>query len=306
MKKLHLGDFDNYEVFGGVYHCFGNEIMKCFTSDSAMVYVPWNVTNAASIVSCISVLSKYFAIFPMSEMSMRHNILLDVTRKANLLQDEYFFDLISPPKLKVIQNEVARFSSAMSCPSQVTGLLLLLDKKFGLDNIDYVCFKVLGCHHSSYSSSKFDKGFGMTVGGFFFPCFENDDSFSKGRLVDNILMKEQYTDSKRSDTETSVPSSSESDIFYAVKHKRRKFPSFFHDDESDGDDSYGGYDNVSSLKDAEDVISVGDSSSSDENINNAVRPGRVVLDHVQEDNEIQLMPLISDDDTTESHGRHGR
>ena len=60
------------------------------------------------------------------------------------------------------------------------------------------------------------------------------------------------------------------------------------------------------MKDAEDVISVGDSSSSDENINYAVRPGQVVLDHVQVDNEIQLMPLISDDDTTESDGRHGR
>lgn len=116
MKKLHLGDLDNYEVFGGVYHCFGNEIMKCFTSDSAMVYVPWNVTNAASIVSCISVLSKYFAIFPMSEMSMRHNILLDVTRKANLLQDEYFFDLISPPKLKVFRMKLQAFPVQCHAP----------------------------------------------------------------------------------------------------------------------------------------------------------------------------------------------
>ena len=46
--------------------------------------------------------------------------------------------------------------------------LHLLDSIYGLKNIDYVCLKVLGCHHSQYED---DGGiaFGLNLGGYFCP-----------------------------------------------------------------------------------------------------------------------------------------
>ncbi len=97
MKKMHMGNFDAYELFDGVYHCFGDTQISCYASASASIYVPWSTTNAAAIMSSIEELSKYFAIYPLSGLNMKHNILLDVTIKARELNQEYLFELHSPP-----------------------------------------------------------------------------------------------------------------------------------------------------------------------------------------------------------------
>ncbi len=66
-----MGVFDDYELFEGVYHCFGNTQCPCYTSAFAGIYVPWCATNADAIISLIDVLSKYFAIYPLTGMNMK-------------------------------------------------------------------------------------------------------------------------------------------------------------------------------------------------------------------------------------------
>ncbi len=139
-----MGRFHDYELFDGVYHCFEDTQSTCYTSASASIYVPWSTTNAAAIISSISELSKYFAIYPLTTMNMKHNILLDVTIKANEIQNQYFFQMDFPPLLKGIQNMVAKCNESIQCPSEVTYILQMLNNKYGLDNIWYVCLKVLG------------------------------------------------------------------------------------------------------------------------------------------------------------------
>ncbi len=166
-----MGIFDDYEL-EGVYHCLGDTQCPCYTSASASIYVPWSATNAGAVISLIEVLSKYFAIYPLTGMNMKQNILLDATIKANELHSQYYFEMDSPPQLKSIQNMVARHNEFLQCPPEVTYILQLLNDKYGLNNVDYVCLKVLGCHDASYTSSAHVEGFGMTVDGYFFPCFQ--------------------------------------------------------------------------------------------------------------------------------------
>ncbi len=85
-----MGTFDDYELFEGVYHCLGDTQFPCYTSASASIYVPWSATNAGAIISSIKELSKYFAIYPLTGMQMKQNILLDVTIKANQLRRDFF------------------------------------------------------------------------------------------------------------------------------------------------------------------------------------------------------------------------
>ncbi len=113
MKKICMGRFHDYELFDGVYHCFGDTQSTCYTSASASIYVPWSTTNSAAIISSISELLKYFAIYPLTTMNMKHNILLDVTIKANEIQNQYFFQMDSPPLLKSILYMVAKFNESI-------------------------------------------------------------------------------------------------------------------------------------------------------------------------------------------------
>ncbi len=86
-----MGTFDDYELFEGVYHCLGDTKSTCYTSACDSIYVLRAETNAGAVISSIDVLSKYFAIYPLTGMKMKQNILLDVTIKANELSTEHYF-----------------------------------------------------------------------------------------------------------------------------------------------------------------------------------------------------------------------
>ncbi len=122
---------------------------------------------------------KVFAIYPLNGKTLKQSILLDVTFKANDLQSKFYYEMDSPPKLRVIQNGAANNNECFQCPPDVTNNLQMLNNKYGLNNVDYVCVKVLGCHHASYVNSEHVEGFGMTVGGFFFLSFKKQDELIK-------------------------------------------------------------------------------------------------------------------------------
>ena len=80
MNKIQMGRFDDNELSDGVYHCFGDTQSTCYTSASANIYVPWSATNATAIISLIDVLSKYFAIYPLTGMNMKQTFYLMVSQ----------------------------------------------------------------------------------------------------------------------------------------------------------------------------------------------------------------------------------
>ena len=292
MNKIRMGTFADYELFEGVYHCYRNTQSTCYTSASASIYVPWTAENAAAIVSSIDKLSKYFAIYPLMGMNMKQSILLDVTIEANELQPTYYFKMDSPPKFSEIQNVVASHNYSLRCPSEVTNILQLLNDKYGLNNVDYVCFKVLGRHHAWYSKSARVEGFGMTVGGFFFPCFKKHDE-SLEFAVHDWSVKKQLFESKLSSGDLSGESSSESEdvVFVKRKSRRNKFASYFDTDSS------------SSKKE---VFTLDDSSSSHELSVDSLRPVDQIFVPEQEDEDVTHLRKISDDDCTNIHGSCGR
>ena len=65
----------------------------------------------------------------------------------------------------------------------------MLNNKYDLDNIGYLCLKVLDCHHALYTSSAHVEKFGMRVGGFFFPCFEKHDDSRISAFCDYLVKK---------------------------------------------------------------------------------------------------------------------
>ena len=84
--------------------------------------------------------------------------------------------------------------------------LHLLDSIYGLKNIDYVCLKVLGCHHCRYE----DDGviaFGLNLGGFFCPV-------SRANLGQQGFWLESE------DEETSEDDTSEDDIIFVKTLKK--------------------------------------------------------------------------------------
>ena len=44
-----MGRFDDYELFDGACHCFGDIQSTCYTSASTSIYVPWSTTNDAAM-----------------------------------------------------------------------------------------------------------------------------------------------------------------------------------------------------------------------------------------------------------------
>jgi len=292
MNKIRMGTFDDYNLFEEVYHCDGVNQYPCYTSASASIYVPWSATNAGAIISSIDVLSKYFAIYPLTGMQMKQNILLDVSFKANSLCRKLLFQMESPPSLKSIQNMVAKHNRSLQCPPDVTKILLLLNDKYGLKNIDYVCFKVLGCHHASYINSEHVEGFGLTVGGFFFPSFKKYDESIKS-VVDDRSAKKRLFESMLSSGDLSGESSSESEEVVVVKKKshRNEFASYFETDSSS-----------SKIE----VFTLDDSSSSEELSVDTLRPIDQILVPEQEDDDFQVLAEITDDESKNIHGRRGR
>ncbi len=295
MKKMRMGNFDAYELFDGVYHCLRDSQVSCYASASASIYVPWSTTNAAAIMSSIEKLSKYFAIYPLSGLNMKHNILLDVTNKARELNQEYFFEMHSPPTLKDIQNRVSHFDKSLLCTNEVTDLLQMLNTRYGLDNIRYVCLKILGCHHESFSVTQQFEGFGMTEGGFFFPCFEKYDDY--GKLVDafqNDQVEIQNFASKSFDGNCSGASSSESVEIVHVTKKRNQneFATYF--------DSVG-----SSSTDGNEIFSFSESGISDGCSVDDVRPVEEVLVNEPENDDVNILMQVSDEESKDEYDRNG-
>ncbi len=156
-----------------------------------------------------------------------------------------------------------------------------------------MCLKVLGCHHALYTSSAHVEGFGMRVGGYFFPCFEKHDDLRTSAVHDQ-LEKKQHFESKFSNSKPSGESSFESrEIAYAKKKGyRNEFASHFESDSS-------------SLK--IEVFSLGDSNSSDRHSEDDVRPVAAVLINVPANDGIELLAQVSDDDSMNIiFGSHGR
>jgi len=168
-KKYSLGNVTDYRTVPDVVHfCNGKAHNVCTNLvTSASIYLPWNNTVATTITWHLKQLSKYFAIYPLRSEQMSNNILFNVTWL--LCQEENIRDL------KFVQltfNTVMNEASKNNLHDQ-SGVhaenLHLLDSMFGLKNIDYVCLKVLGCHHDYYV----DEGgiaFGLNLGGIFCPA----------------------------------------------------------------------------------------------------------------------------------------
>lgn len=292
---MRMGNFDAYELFDGVYHCLRDSQVSCYASASASIYVPWSTTNAAAIMSSIEKLSKYFAIYPLSGLNMKHNILLDVTNKARELNQEYFFEMHSPPTLKDIQNRVSHFDKSLLCTNEVTDLLQMLNTRYGLDNIRYVCLKILGCHHESFSVTQQFEGFGMTEGGFFFPCFEKHDDY--GKLVDafqNDQVEIQNFASKSFDGNCSGASSSESVEIVHVTKKRNQneFATYF--------DSVG-----SSSTDGNEIFSFSESGNLNGCSVDDVRPVEEVLVNEPENDDVNILMQVSDEESKDEYDRNG-
>ena len=172
--KLSLGEISDYMVVEDAIHMSNGESFDVCTNlrDSASIYLPWTRTVAVTITWNLRYLSKYFAIFPMTCEQMGNNILYNVS--WSLCQEEVFFDLtFDRLSLTKVKNEASKHQLFDRFDVH-TKNLRLLDSIYGLGSIDYICLKVLGCHHCFYENDDF-KAFGLNVGGFFFPPFSNDN-----------------------------------------------------------------------------------------------------------------------------------
>ena len=320
MKKIHMGNFDAYELVDGVYHSFGDTQISCYASASASVYVPWSMTNAAAIMSSIEELSEYFAIYPLSGLNMKHNILLDVTIKAREIHQEYHFELSCPPKLKDIQNRVSHFDKSLQCTYEVADLFQKLNTSYGLGNIRYVCLKILGCHHKSFAVTQQLEGFGMTVGGFFFPCFDHDCGKPVAAFQKDMFEKQNVASKLFRDDDTSGTSGSESVEIVKVKKKklcnecesssesvkivhetkkrsRNEFAAYFGSNGSSSDSSHS--------TDGNEILSLSQSGNSGECPVDAVRPVAEVLFNKSESDDFELLLPDDDEGSRDGYGRNG-
>ena len=298
MKKMYMGNFDAYELFDGVYHCFGDTQISCYASASASIYVPWSTTNAAAIMSSIEELSKYFAIYPLSGLNMKHNILLDVTIKAREIHQEYHFELSCPPKLKDIQNRISHFDKSLLCTYEVADLLQKLNTRYGLGNIRYVCLKILGCHHKSFAVTQQLEGFGMTVGGFFFPCFDHDCE-KPVAASQNDKVEKQNLASKSFHCDSSGESRSESVkiVRETKKRNRNEFAAYFGSNGSSSESSHS--------TDGNEIFSLSESGNSRGCPVDAVRPVAQVLFNKSESDDFELLLPEDDEGSRDGYGRNG-
>ena len=327
-KRFNMGDFADYQRFDEIEHLEGSSNIQCFTSGSASVYVPWTVHSAAAIVNSLKVLSQYFAIYPMSCMEMNHNILLDVSERANVLQDSVSFTLPPVPKIKEIEQKIATFESSLKCPDGVTTILKKLDHYYGLKNIDYVCLKMLGFHHPSFIPVESMNGFGMSLGGFFLPVFPKS-SDSGVSILAQFSPKSNEEARKtppfgRSSEENSsaissfnsAESSSGLAIVRARKPIRNEFKSFFQYEESEDDIDEANqsfdlksFEEQSSSSDdgsSDDSSSGGNSSSDSSSGEISFHPppqrGRIIVPPNFHDDDVQYMARISDYSSTSTRG----
>jgi hypothetical protein len=231
---------------------------------------------------------------------MKHNILLDVTIKARELNQEYLFELSSPPTLKDIQNKVSRFDKSLQCTREVTSRLQMLNTRYDLDNIRYVCLKVLGCHHESFAVTQQLEGFGMTEGGFFLPSFKKHDDCGKPVAASqNYKVEKQNFASKSFEGDFSGTSSSESvEIVNAAKKRNQnEFADYFHSDSSSSDSSH--------LMDGKEIFSLSEYGNSDGCSVDDVRAVEEVLVNEPENDDVELLLPVTDDESRDGYGRNG-
>ena len=177
-KKFEMGDISDYVVAKEFPHIHRGEVCEVVTNvvNSASIYLPFNSTVAAMTMWNLSTLSKYFAIFPLSLDSMGNNVLfnlIELERFERRTQSLPFgpslpFGNVTIP---TVMNEASKYDLADRSGGHKKNLHLL-DSIYVLKNIDYLCLKVLGCHHPDFDKelvSEEQKGFGMTVGGYYFP-----------------------------------------------------------------------------------------------------------------------------------------
>ena len=166
--KFCLGDISDYIVFDDAIHMSNGESCKVCTNpvNSASIYLPWNNTVAATVTWNLKHLSKYLAMYPLQSQHMGNNILYNIS--WSLCQEEQFdylkFDQLT---FYTVVNEASRNRLDDRFDVHARNLHLL-DSMYGLGNIDYVCLKVLGCHHSLFHDHGLN-WFGMTQGGYLFP-----------------------------------------------------------------------------------------------------------------------------------------
>ncbi len=171
-KKFEMGDISDYVVAKEFPHIHRGEVCEVVTNvvNSASIYLPFNSTVAAMTMWNLSTLSKYFTIFPLSLDSMGNNVLFNLTELERLERriPSLSFGNVTIP---TVMNGASKYDLADRSGGHKKNLHLL-DSIYVLKNIDYLCLKVLGCHHPDFDKelvSEEQKGFGMTVGGYYFP-----------------------------------------------------------------------------------------------------------------------------------------
>jgi hypothetical protein len=205
-KKFSLGKISDYRTVGDVVHFCDSENHHVCTNlvSSASIYLPWNNTVATTITWHLKHLSQYFAIYPLKSDQMNNNILFNVTWL--MCQEDNLGDLkFDQLTFLTVMNEASK--NKLDDRSGVHAENLhLLDSIYGLKNIDYVCLKVLGCHHSQYED---DGGiaFGLNLGGFFCPVSRASSGQQGFRL-------------ESEDDNTSENDTSEDDIIYLKTFKK--------------------------------------------------------------------------------------
>ena len=181
-KKFEMGELSDYVVVKAFPHIHRGEICEVVKNvvNSASIYLPFNSTVAAMTMWNLSTLSKYFTIFPLSLDSMGNNVLFNLTELERLERriSSLPFGNVTIP---TVMNEASKHDLADRNGGH--------KKNHVLKNIDYLCLKVLGCHHPDFDKelvSDEQKEFGMTVGGYYLP----GDPNSSGNPIFNSTQKD--------------------------------------------------------------------------------------------------------------------
>ncbi len=168
-----------------------------------------------------------------------------------------------------------------------------------MENINYVYLKVLGCHHESFAITQHLEGFGMTVGGFFFPFSERHyDCGTAESASQNDNFKNQFASKFSADDDTSRASGSGSvEIVNAFKKRNcNKCAAYFESDSSSSNSSH--------FVDEREILSLSESGNLDGSSSNHVRPIAQVCIPVPENDNVELINPISEDESRNVKGRN--
>jgi hypothetical protein len=172
-RKFSLGDISDFMIVDDAIHmCNGKTYNVCSNLvTSASIYLPWNNTVATTITWNLKHLSQYFAIYPLKSEQMGNNILYNIT--WFMCQEENIADLkFDRLTFNTVINEASRNKLDDRFGVHARNLHLL-DSIYGLKNIDYVCLKVLGCHHNQFEHDGLIS-FGWNCGGYYCPLANSE------------------------------------------------------------------------------------------------------------------------------------